>query len=365
MMKMRKKKQYKSMRKFVWVAAVAVAVAACAENEKVEVSTPADVDVPVYFQTAPYTRLTEFEHTYIFESAAWYLEKGKTWEQNSEEGVKYIPESEISYMSNVWRSVHPYYWPKTGGSLSFYSWSLNKENLDFNKGSKATVTIDRDKGVLLDNFDITVDKGIDFLVAVPALNQTKNQDLYYTNGVPTLFKHKLSSLQITAATQDEYPGKTITVTGIKITGVAKEADYQEGEENGQGEWNVIDQWTVDPSAGTYDADFYDGSDGGTEVSTNTVTFGGEQTIYIPQDFTGDEMLEITYEIYDEVSGITETITVKIPLKEALKTASGTDDGKFEPGKEYTLNLKFSLELVTWDPAVDDWDDETKGVSVQE
>ena len=355
------------MRKFICIAAVAVAAAACAKTEVAELTTSSqDVDVPISFQTAPYTKHTEFEHTYIFKSAAWYLAKGQTWEKNSEEGLAYIPESEVSYMTNVWRTVHPYYWPKTGGSLSFYSWSLNKTDLEFNAGSKATVTIDKIKGVVLENFDITVDKGIDFLVAVPALNQTKNENLYYTNGVPTLFKHKLSSLNITAATGDEYPGKTITVKEIKITGVAKEADYQEGEENqNTGEWNVIDQWTVDPSAGTYDADFYDGSDGGTELSPNTVTFGGEQTIYIPQDFTGDEMLEITYEIYDEVSGITESITVKIPLKEALKTASGTDDGKFEPGKEYTLNLKFTLDLVSWDPAVDDWTDETKGVTVQE
>ncbi len=369
------------MRKFIYIAAAAVAVAACAKTEVQDfASVTGEVQTPVFFQTAPVTKdggstttWSNFANTNVFESAAWYLEKSKAWEADFAEGINYIPVSTVSYMlqnsstnTRVWRTVHPYYWPKNGGTLTFFSWSLNKSDLNFNQGSSAKVEITPDKGVVLTDFNVTVDKGIDFLVADPAYDKTKNEHLYYTDGVPTLFRHKLSSMKITAATEEEYPGKTITIKKITITNVDGEADYQEGEKDpNSGKWTVIDRWTTDPNSG-YDEELYDGGTTGTKVPTSpsTVTFGGEQTIFIPQDFTGDEMIEITYEIVDEVSGVTEQITVKIPLKEALQTAQGQEDGEFEPGKEYTINLKFTLDLVFWDPAVNNWEVEDKPVFVE-
>lgn len=355
------------MKKFVYLAALALAAAACAENEAVEAVSADGEQSPVYFRTAPITKAHDkFTETNVFESAAWYLESNLTWETDWTSGVSYIPASEISYSNGIWRSVKPYYWPKNGATLSFYSWSLNKADLAFNQGSTASVTIDREKGVVLTGFDITVDNDIDFLVADPALNQSRNLHLYYTDGVPTLFRHKLSSLRVTAVTDEDYSdSKEITITEIKVTDVAKKADYQEGEKDGQtGEWSQIDRWTVDDTAGTYDADFYDGSDGGTSVTDSKVEIGGQQTIYLPQNFTGNEMLEITYTVKDKFSGVEETITVKIPLKDALKTAS-QQEGSFEGGKAYTLNLKFTLSLVYWDPAVEQWDDVQNGVTVGE
>ena len=365
-------------RKFVLLAAAAVAAAACG---RVEVADPDtvnnDVQTPVYFQTAPVTKAgsgswTNFSEDNVFQSAAWYLEKGKTWEQDYSGGIQYIPASEVSNMdgttagTKVWRTVKPYYWPKNGGTLTFFSWSLNRPDLKFDTaaGSTATVEISKEKGVELKNFDITIDKGIDFLVADPAENKTKNEHLYFTDGVPTLFRHKLSAMKLTAQADDDYEGKTITIKTITITGVNGKADYQEGEENSSGNWEVIDRWTVDPDS-AYDEEYYDGSTGGTVVSTSKVTFGGEQSVFIPQDFTGDEILEITYEIYDETSGIKEEMTFRVPLKEALQTASGSKDGKFEPGKEYTVNLHFTLDLVYWDPAVQDWDTEDNPVTLHE
>lgn len=373
------------MKKFIYIAAAAVAVAACAKTEVQDLaSVYSEVQTPVYFQTAPVTKddagattktWSNFAQTNVFESAAWYLEKGKAWATDFAAGVNYIPASTVSYMTyssstqttptSVWRTVQPYYWPKNGGTLTFFSWSLNKSDLNFGQGSSATVEITPEKGVVLTDFNVNVDKGIDFLVADPAYNKTKNEHLYYTDGVPTLFRHKLSSMKITAATEEDYPGKTITIKKITITNVDGEADYQEGENDPTKGWTVIDRWTTDPNS-NYDEDLYDGGTSGTKVPTSpsTVTFGGEQTIFIPQDFTGDEMIEITYEIVDEFSGVKEEITVKIPLKEALQTSQGSEDGEFEPGKEYTINLKFTLDLVFWDPAVNDWEVENKGVTVQ-
>ena len=365
------------MKKLIYIAAAALAVAACAKTEVQDPATVSDeVQTPVFFQTAPITKdgeskpYSKFSETNVFESAAWYLQKDYNWADNFAEGISYIPASTVSYMAytasgatastNVWRTVQPYYWPKNGGKLTFFSWSLNKGDLNFGANSNAKVTITPEKGVVLTDFNVKdegKDGGIDFLVADPAYDKTKNEHAYYTDGVPTLFRHKLSSLKITAYTEEDYPGKTITIKTITVTGVDGEADYQEGEKNSDTDkWTVIDKWTTDPGS-EYDNEIYDGGATGTEVPTSPskVTFGGEQTIFIPQDFTGDEKIVITYEIYDEISKITEEITVEIPLQEALQSAQGEKDGKFEPGKEYTLNLKFTLDLVFWDPAVQNWD----------
>ncbi len=364
------------MRKFIYLAAAAVAVAACAKTEVTDFATVSDeVQTPVFFQTAPVTKdggnasWSNFSENNIFKSAAWYLEKDKDWAQNFADGISYIPESEVSYMTNdntgtsVWRTVKPYYWPKNGGTLTFFSWSLNKADLNFTNPN-TTVNISKEKGVVLENFDIRIDTDADFLVADPAYDKTKNEHLYYTDGVPTLFRHKLSSLKMTAKADEDYPGKTITIKSITITGVDGEADYQEGEKDpNTNVWTVIDKWTTDPGS-EYDDEYYDGGTTGTEVTTSTVTFGGEQSIFIPQDFTGDEKIVIVYDIYDETSGITEHITVEIPLKEALQSAQGAEDGEFEPGKEYTINLKFTLDLVFWDPAVNNWEVEDKPVFVE-
>lgn len=370
-------------RKFICLGAAALVLAACAKTEVVDITTVnSEVDSPVYFLTSPITKdgstsRTKFSEDNIFESNAWYLEPNKTWAENYADGVEYIPRSEVSYMAGqtagtyVWRTVKPYYWPKNGGTLSFYSWSLNKSDLSFGTNSKAQVNIDREKGVVLTGYDIIYDKGIDFIVADPALQQTKNLHLYYTDGVPTLFRHMLSKLKITAVADEDYSAyKKITIKEIKITGVARKASYQETEIGTDGKWHVIDRWTVDPVGGTYDDEFYDGTDSeggktGTPVTTKTVTFGGEDAIFIPQDFPDDAMIEITYEIYDEFSKVKETVTVKIPLKEALATTSTSKDGEFEAGTEYTINLHFTLDLVYWDPAVQNWDVENKGVTVKE
>ncbi len=371
------------MKRIFYIFAAAAAVAACAKTEVVDITTVnSEVDTPVYFLTSPITKdgsthRSEFSQNNIFESNAWYLEPNKTWAENCSDGVEYIPRSEVSYMEGqksgtyVWRTVKPYYWPKNGGTLSFYSWSLNKGDLSFGANSTSQVTIDREKGVVLTGFDIVNDKGVDFIVADPAVEQTKNLHLYYTDGVPTLFRHQLSKLKITAVADADYSAyKKITIKEIKITGVARKASYQEAEIGLDGKWHVIDRWTVDPVGGTYDDEFYDGSDSeggktGTPVTETTVTFGGEDAIFIPQDFTGEEMIEITYEIYDEFSHVKETITVEIPLKDALESTSGSKDGDFEAGTEYTINLHFTLDLVYWDPAVQDWDVQNNGWTVKE
>ena len=91
-------------------------------------------------------------------------------------------------------------------------------------------------------------------------------------------------------------------------------------------------------------------------AVTTVPEANEDTkIYIPQAFA-DETATITvnYTIKTTVhnngtdSTVEDKCTTTIPIK-----------GKFsqwEMGKKYIFNLKFTLDEITWDPAVEKWED---------
>lgn len=346
------------MKKCIYILAAALAVAACAQNEEVNVVMPEEAQTPIFFETAPITKAyTKFDSTFVFNSAAWHLVAGKEWKKDFESGTNYIPESMVSYTTDkVWRTEKPYYWTKDGSSLTFYSWSLNKADLKFvDTNTKAEIL--QTEGVVVSDFNIVKDSATDFIVAVPAENRTANVTTYYTPGVPTLFQHMLSKLTVKAVTDEDYSDyKTITIKNITVRNVASKADFQECQKNAtSSQWEVINRWTVKQGE-TYDPTIFDGEQ---VVTDETTTISGG--LFIPQEFTEDQYMEITYEVYDIYSEITETVTVRIPMSEISSKTS--TDGEFVPGTEYTVNLHFTFDLIYWDPAVEDW--EVKGVNIGE
>ena len=334
--------------KKVFIALLYVsALVACS---RLEVTPIEDSKAAITYQTAPITKAhAEFAHSYVFESAAYYLppsNPSKSWLNYGEESVLYVSPDVVSYTNGVWQMKDLHYWPKDGGTLTFFSWSLNKSDLKFN--SNAFVEIKKEFGVCLSNFDITVDKGTDFIVADITADQTKNQDRkYYTVGVPTLFKHKLSSLTFTAETDEDYSAsKRFLINSITITNLAKTGNYQQGEvikTTNPWCWTAVDKWTVN---GTYNAVYYNNTTG-MEVTNTLQNVKGEQYYYIPQTFDETEVIEIHYQILDVKSNVTEDVVIKIPIKNVIETA-------FKVGTIYTINLRFHLDEILWDPAVEDW-----------
>lgn len=333
-------------------------VSALVACSKVEVtSLVQDNKTMITYQTAPITKgHDKFDNTYVFQSAAYYLSSADVadggWATKASSGKEYIAANTVKYIDNTWRMENHYYWPKDDGKLTFYSWSLNKANLDF-VNSDPTVTIDKENGVVLKNYDISVQKNIDFIVAVPAKDQTSNLHLYYTDGVPTLFKHQLSYLLITAKTDKDYSESvTFTIKSIKVINVAKTGEYQETQVN-TGNWDIINKWTTES---TYDAD-YRTTDLIVTDNLETVIEDDTQTNYIPQEFTGKEYIVVKYEIYNKDSKITEKVTSEIPL------ITNISNDEFRNGYKYTINLIFALKEIFWDPAVEDWTVEGKDVPV--
>ena len=149
------------MNKIIWISAAVLSVAACAKNEVIPVNSGENQEIT--FNVAPKTKADdahehkEFEKDKVFASWAYYLPEGKTWDANyavyksksvdqnwkPEEDKdytvpqEYISGAEIAYREKtkgstekVWKAEKTYYWPKNG-SLTFFAYSLNKGNLDF------------------------------------------------------------------------------------------------------------------------------------------------------------------------------------------------------------------------------------------
>ncbi|MDY5459227.1 MAG: fimbrillin family protein, partial [Candidatus Cryptobacteroides sp.] len=103
-----------------------------------------------------------------------------------------------------------------------------------------------------------------------------------------------------------------------------------------------------------------------EVATvPALTSNDTQNLYLPQTFdeNGNEVT-IQYTITTkEGSSISKDVVTKTF---SLNPSSGTPVfTTWEPGKKYTCTLTFSLDEITWDPAVQDWDPVTAaGITIQ-
>lgn len=367
----------KNIRKFpIMIFAAAAVLAACTKNEM----TPAvpETDVEITFETAPLTKTLadnqkEFVKTNVFGSYAFYHKEDWSWGTSTtdtpsfyisnptqgtheENGVTtsytYHKPAVISWVasttaagSGAWKDASKsYYWPKQSDSkLSFFAWSLNKADLSFPEGSSVDVACDPAVGIMMQQYDVAKDKNVDFLVAEPALNKTKNENTYAREGVPTLFKHRLSFLKFTVKVKEaEYAANGIefTLNSIKFNNVADGIAFY---------WQHPEIMQV---SGKTSTQTYTATSQVVDKITATDVTGLDQYIYIPQSFTNDDQtVTINYTVtYDTDGNGTADVTENIPVTKKLSELTG-DWGM---GKKYTIDLTFALDEIKWDPAVEDW-----------
>lgn len=339
------------MKKYVLILAAAVALAACAKTEVVPVNSDADMEIT--FQPAPVTRATTtFATGNVFQSAAFYDTDDFDYDGNAE---TFIAPTTVKYFTSVWKAADAdgkavtYYWPKDGGKLSFFSWSLNKSTLYYSDEDKDTpnVEISSSNGVKLTQFMVLCN--VDFMVAEPALNQTKNTSpaTYVTEGVPTLFKHKLAKFIFKAVTKADYTvdpyNQKFTINKIYFKKITDYANYTQYVSS-----TLKDQWTD----GNTSATIYYRYNTGQVVNYNNGV--AEEVVkdfvdlYIPQTYTADSKLCVEYTV--SRGSKSTTYTEEVSLNTLL--------GKTECGKKYTITLNFGLDEILWDPAIEDWTDGT-------
>lgn len=352
------------MKKYIFFfAAAALSLAACSKNEV----TPAfaDGNAEITFNVAPKTKAlsstqSDFSHDNVFTSYAYYLAPGKNWDDDFASAQLYIDNSVISYVTDKWKNATAtYWWPKDGGSLTFFAYSLNKGDMTFAAGSGMGCEVHTAAGGTLagginGSIDVTDNKNVDFLVADIAADKTANEQVYSHIGVPTLFRHKLSMVSVTAKLKEDYAGKKFTINDVKFTQISHAGTYCQIPE------------TMTKSDTKKDQIYAENAGLVVTTTKETVPYvindtAGAKTddgqyIYLPQDFadSDDVVIEIKYTI--------ETTVGTSPVKEECvsKTKISTVFPKWEIGKKYVLDLTFSLNEILWDPAVQDWETGTTG-----
>ena len=354
------------MNKIIWISAVVLSVAACAKNEVIPVNSGENQEIT--FNVAPKTKANDanghenFEPGKVFASWAYYLAPGTDWDDKSDDPKnekypkEYISGATISYdnTDNVWKANQSYYWPKGGGKLTFFAYSLNKKDLTL-AGEHSEFTCDPVFGIS-GHINMNDNSNTDFLVAEIAKDRTGNVKTHFTEGVPTLFRHKLSKIVFKVATgsynRTSFKLKSIQFKSIGCYGV----------------YNQVPESFSDGLQSVPYSPYYSQSVEGQDITTTLTEVDNgslKNWIFVPQRFDDDtEEIEVEYEIKTEVATdnvVTQTVKKTIKLKELFPTKYDNSvpkkviGGGWEMGKKYTINLTFTLDEILWDPAVQDWD----------
>lgn len=337
------------MKKYFFILAAAAALAACAKNEVTPVLSQENTEIA--YNVAPKTKTLaanqeNFAQGNVFASWAYYLPKDQTWAANSATSQPYIVNSTISHKDGTWKDKNKsYYWPKDGGSLTFLAYSLNKGDLNL-AGTDSHFNCTNTHGIN-GAIDLAANKNTDFLVADIAADKTANENQYVFNGVPTLFKHKLSRVACTVKKAADYADKKFELKEINFLNVATYGSY------GQLPTEAFTPGTV-----KHDQVYTNAVQ---EITTTAAAVAAEDVvIYMPQTFAdATAQIQVKYTV-------TTTVGTGTVVENCVKEISIKDKfAEWAMGKKYTFNITFALDEITWDPAVEKWEDATAaGVTIQ-
>ena len=176
---------------------------------------------------APLTKAaTAYSTDDTFKSFAWYLPKGKNWDNDKDDAAAYFSDVTVKFDTDKWRGAdQSYYWPKLG-SLSF--WSYSPAKLAETNADKISVTKD---GVSLTGWTVnaSTNQDIDFMVADFKSDLKTNTLTYGYYGVPTLFRHKLAKVTVQASVgKADKNDKTKPADEVKIYKVSFKNVYTKG-----------------------------------------------------------------------------------------------------------------------------------------
>lgn len=336
------------MKKYFFILAAAAALAACAKNEVTPVLSNENTEIA--YNVAPKTKAglgpnqENFATGNVFASWAFYLPKDKTWAADKATSQPYIVNSKISHQNNIWKDQSKsYYWPKDGGSLTFLAYSLNRNNLTLAEGSE--FTCGAATGVQ-GHIDLKDNKNTDFLVADIAADKTANENQYVFNGVPTLFKHKLSRVACTVKKAADYADKKFELKEINFLKVATYGTYAQlpTEKFTAGTIQNDQVYTTAPAVPQ-------------EITTTATAVAAEDVvIYMPQTFDPNATEEKTAKIQVKYT-VTTTVGTGTVVEDCVaEVPIKTYFTEWAMGKKYTFNITFALNEITWDPAVEKWED---------
>ena len=302
----------------------------------------------------------------------------------SSDAVEYIDRAEFSYNASVddgdadllggWTGG--YYFPKNG-VLSFAAYSPYRAHAETAGDGTGVFTYGKD-GLTIDNFSVASDASqqydLMFSNRIYNMKSSTGSDNPY-EGLDLNFTHILSSVCFNLKQADEYPGVTLRLKSISISGVRYKGDFAEKITDPASTTYASDPaWTVagDLFTGEYyaydqpDDDHikltgYYGTKGALlldgemnpENNKNGQTQEGQNDLLLmPQVFkeggvekNGDATIEIVYTVQNGAGP-------KVPQTAEVKLSDLTD--KWEMGKRYIYNVTIGLNKIYFGPTVVGW-----------
>ena len=333
-----------------------------------------------------------------FGTLAYYLPKGKTWQDNMADAKLYVPISEVGYLdaASTWSTATPYYWPKTGG-LTFFSYSPYKYQEAGSTETLAVEALTGNDGFQLE-YDVDAHQDTDFMVADIAKDKTANETNGGYKGVPTVFHHKLTQIV----------GINFLTVGKDASGNLVEKDYANGDNGDTAPYKAGDvvfklkKVTVNNlcTTGLYGytntnaADASNITDGWYPDYSAPKSYTWYDKSSAPEQFSGNTKFNLTYKTYDSsrnayllilpqylydpkgkiVPTVNPSITIEYQvLTYTSATAYATENvsetiylynvhnkaAAIEMNKKITYTFKINLEdrRIYWAPSIIDWEEE--------
>lgn len=355
------------MKKNIIIAlAACVALAACTKNEP----KPVEVDQQITFQAVVNKASTKamidgntYDTGNTFGTVA-YKVKDATSEL-------YIPVSEVKYTAGTsayWSTEAPYYWPKDGSTLTFYSYSPFKYSDDGTTPITVTATAD---GLTFTKYSLIGHQATDLMVADKKANQTGNTSNAggsWAAGVPTVFHHMLAQIvAINFQTVVDASASPVVVkdyanghstTGAYVAGdkqfVVTDVYFEKFYEQGTLTAGDSQSWASTGSV-TDSYTWYSNTSDPAKFIGGQCTPRNTYYLVLPQTHSDDAKLHVKYEIHTYTSDsayATEKMDVSVPLNN-LNT-------KWEMNKKYTYTLNIDLDRIYWDPKVTEWTTDSTG-----
>lgn len=344
------------MKKVLFFAlAAGVALVACTKNEV----KPVEVDQEITYQTIS-TKASAFNTNCKFYSWAYLLAEGQTWADNSADAKLYIENSLIEYVdvdeSHAWKNARDsYYWPKKAG-LTFFAWSDSTSA----PSVSSSVACSETEGIKFEDFDTSVDTNKDLLVAKIAADQKKSDITSsgsWEPGVPVVFYHVLSAMELTAKTNVDYGTTKFKVKSVVFNNVLCKGTYTQGVDATK--TPIDSDWKTVTDKSTFDV--YSPTLPSSELNaTNAIALDAQTNdvrIFMPQTLPDDAKVTVTYQVTYGNTGITdEDVTIEKDLKSIFTNG-------WKPGYKYTLNIVIGLDEIFWDPTVEPWTPASQSVNI--
>lgn len=334
------------IKKIISFVLAAASLSSCFVNEKIALDA---VDTGIWYNLAPIKdevqtkAIQQYDGT--FGSYAFLFPEGMTYDTHKYDASvsEYIGNARIEKVGGVWKCASQMYsWP-SNGSLTFFSYAPYE--LSSHSGFSCTAA----EGIKIPNYVLPATIGnteseYDILIADIAKDLTSNVNpgAYFTKGVPTLFRHKLSKVSIKAHLNNELEtGEYVRITSIQIFNIYRGGDFDGNK------WVGLDNET------DFSEITLEGDTGNLTLESKTLF---APTLMMPQPTSKsdrEEAPKIIVEYETRVLGATETKTAELDLYNGPASLAA-----WEMGKDIVYNISISTkdEYIEFDASYTDWTD---------